>query len=76
LSNPPAKAGILGRVTQKSIQVHFEYLQRRRLHRLHSGEFVPVFRHPQSKEVFPHVCMDLPMFYFVPVVPCPAAAHH
>ena len=28
------------------------------------------------KEVFPHVCMDIPMFQFVPIVPCSLARHH
>ena len=53
----------------------FEYLQRRRLHNL-PGQPVPGLRHPQSKEVLPHVPMELPMLQFVPVASCPVAGHH
>jgi len=47
LSNFPANAGSLQLVTEESIQVGSEYLQRR-LHNL-SGQPVPVFYYPQSK---------------------------
>ena len=50
-----------------------EYLQRR-LHNF-SGQPVPVLCHPHSK-VLPHVCMVLPAFPYLPVVPCSVAAHH
>ena len=56
-------------VRQESIQVGFEYLQRRRLHSL-SGQLVPVLCHPQSKEVFSHVEMKRHVFQFVPAAPC------
>ena len=37
---------------------------------------VPVLCHPQSKDVFPHVQVELPMLLFVPVAPCPVDGHH
>ena len=46
----------------------------RRLHNL-SGQFVPGFNHLQSKEAFPHISMELPVFQFVPVAPCPVTRH-
>ena len=65
-SNPPAKAGSLEQVTQKSIQVSFKCLQRRRLHHL-SKQPVPLLCKPPSK-VFPHVHMELPVLQFVSVM--------
>ena len=65
----------LEHVAQDRVQAGFEYLQRRRLHSL-SGQPVPVLGHPQSKEVFSHVQMELPVFQFVPIAPCPVAGHH
>jgi len=44
----------LKQVAQDCVQVGFEYLQRRRLYNP-SGQPVPVLRHPQNKEVLPHV---------------------
>jgi len=41
LAQPLAKAGTLQQVTQESIQVSSEYLQRRRLHSL-TGQPLPV----------------------------------
>ena len=32
--------------------------------------------HPQSEEVLPHVQTELPLLQFVPIAPCPVAAHH
>ena len=55
----PAKAGSLKLVAQESIQVGFEYLQRRP-HSL-SGQLVPVLCHPDSEEILPHICMELPV---------------
>ena len=63
----------LEQVAQDGIQAGFEYLQRRRLHNL-SGQPVPVLGHPQSK-VFPHIQMELPVFQFVPIAPCPVTGH-
>jgi len=64
-----------GHLEQDHVQVGFEYLQRRRIHN-YSGPPVPVFHHPQSKEVLPHVQLELPVLQFVPVAPCPVAGHH
>jgi len=55
-------------------QVGLEYLQRRLLHL--SGQPVPVFWHSHSKEIPPRVHMDLPVFQFLPVAPCPTTTHH
>ena len=57
------------------VQAGFEYLQRRRLHSL-SGKPVPVLCHPQMKEVLPRVEVELPIFQFVPIVPCSVAGNH
>jgi len=40
------------------------------------GQPVPVLYHSQSKEVLPHVQMELLMLQFVPVAPCAVAGHH
>ena len=72
---PLSKQVDLEQVAQDSIQVGFEYLQRRRLHNA-SVLPIPVLCHSQSKEVLPHVQLDLPMHQFVPVAPCPVAGHH
>jgi len=61
----------LKQAAQDLIQAGFEYLQRRRIHRLWPG-----LRHPQSKEVLPHVQTELPMIQFVPFATCPVAGHH
>lgn len=57
-SSSPAEAGSLEQVSQECIQVSFEYFQRGRLHNL-PGQPVPVFCHPQCKEFFPHVEVEL-----------------
>ena len=46
---PLPKQGHLEQIAQDLIQVHFEYLQRRRLHNL-SGQPVLMLRHPQSED--------------------------
>jgi len=75
LVQPPlSKKGHLQQAAQDHVQVGFEYLQRRRIHKP-SRQPVPVLRHPQSKEVL-HVQLKLPMLQFVPIAPCPAAGHH
>jgi len=57
LSSPiPSKADSLHQVAQESVQVGFEYLQRRRLHKL-SGQPVPLLCHPQS-QLFSHIQME------------------
>ena len=53
----------------------FEYSQRSSLHSP-SRQPVPVLCHPQSREVFPHVQMELLLLQFVPVTPCPVSRHH
>lgn len=70
---PPAKEDSLQHVAQESLQMGFEYLQRRRFHNL-SGQPVPVLCHPHSNKVLLHICRDLPMFQLVPN--CPIAQHH
>ena len=75
LQPPLPRQGHLKQVAQDHVQVGFEYLQRRRLHNL-SGQPVPVLHHPQRDEVLLHVQMELPMFHFVSVVPCPVAGRH
>jgi len=72
---PLPKQGHLQQAAQDLIQTGFEYLQRRRFHNP-SGQPVPVLHHPQSKEVLPHVQMELLMLQFVPIAPCPVAGHH
>jgi len=52
----------------------FEYLQRRLIN-LH-GQPVPVLCHSHRKEVLPPVCMELPLFQFVPAALCSVAEHH
>ena len=54
------KQGHLQQAAQDLVQAGLEYLQRRRLHNL-PGQPVPVLRHPQRKEVLPHVQMELPL---------------
>ncbi|PKU44774.1 hypothetical protein llap_4915 [Limosa lapponica baueri] len=76
LSNPPPPKQVhLEQAGLEHIQEGFEYLQRRRLRTL-SGQPVPALCHPQSKEVFPHVQMELPVFQLVSVAPCPVTKHH
>jgi len=48
------KQGHLQQAAQDFVQAGLEYLQRGRLHNL-PGQPVPVFCHPQSQEVLPHV---------------------
>ncbi|XP_068793723.1 lebercilin isoform X2 [Struthio camelus] len=55
------KQSHLEHVAQDPVQTAFEDLQRRRLHHL-SGQPVPVLCHPHSKEVFPQVQRELPVF--------------
>ena len=31
---------------------------------------------PLSKEVFPHIQVEVPVWQFVPVAPCPVTGHH
>jgi len=69
------KVGSLELLTQDSIQVGFEYLQRKILDTL-SGQLILVVCHPQNKEVLSHVQMEFPVFQFVLFAPCPVTAHH
>ena len=55
----------------RSTQVDLEYLQRRNL----SGQPVPVFCYPHSKQFFPHIHMELPLYRPMPITPCPVAWH-
>jgi len=71
---PLPKQVHLEQAVQDLIQAAFEDLQRRRLHKP-SGQPVPVLCYPQSKEVLPHVQMELPVLQFVPIAPCPVAGH-
>jgi len=72
---PLPKQGHLEQAAQNLVQAGFEYLQRRRIHSL-PGQPVPVLCHSQSKDVLPHVQVELPMFQFVPIALCPVAGHH
>ncbi|NXF41453.1 CENPK protein, partial [Nyctibius bracteatus] len=65
--SPLPKQVPLEQVAQGRVQAGFEYLQRSRLHNL-PRQPVPVLCHPQSKEVFPHIQMELPMFQLVPIL--------
>ena len=47
---PLLKQGHLEQAAQDLVQAGFEYLQRRRIHKL-SGQPVPVLHHPQREEV-------------------------
>jgi len=58
------KQGHLQQAAQDLVQAGLEYLQRRRLHNF-PGQPVPVLHHLQSKEVLPHVQMELAMLQFV-----------
>jgi len=71
---PLPRQGHLKQAAQDQVQVGFEYLQTRRIHNP-SGQPVPVLCLPQSKEVLPHVQMELPVLQSVPVAPCPVAGH-
>jgi len=75
IQSPLPKQGHLQKAAQDCIQAGFEYLQGRKIHNP-SGEPVPVLCHPQREEVPPPVQMELPMFQFVPVAPCPVTGHH
>jgi len=72
---PLSKQGHLEEAAQDRVQVSFEYVQRRRIHNL-PGQLIPVLRHPQSREVLPHVQMEVAMLQFVPVAPCSVTGHH
>jgi len=72
---PLPKLVHLEQAAQDLIQAGFEYLQRRRLHSP-PGQPVPVLCHPQSKEVLPHVQMELSVLQFVPVAPCLVTGHY
>jgi len=60
------KQGHPEQAAQDLVQAGLEYLQTRRIHNL-PGQPVPGLRHPQSKEVLPHVWTELPLLQFVPV---------
>ena len=40
-----------------------------------SGQPFPVLCHPRGKEVHSHICMELPVFQFVPIA-LSVAGHH
>jgi len=42
----------------------------------HSRQPVPVLCHPQSKDAFSHVQMELPVFQFVPIALYRVTGHH
>ena len=71
LVQPLAKAGSLQQVEVESIPVGLEYLQRR-LYNL-SGQPVPVPCHPHREKVLSHIQMELSVFQFAPLAPCPVA---
>jgi len=72
---PMPKQGHLQQAAQQVVQAGLEYVERRRIHNL-PGQPVPVLCHPQSKEVLPHVQMELPILQFVPIAPCPVSGNH
>lgn len=74
LSKSPAEAGSLEYIAQESVQVGFEYLQRRTLNL--SGQPVPVLSHLHRKGILPHVCLKLPMLKFLPIAHCSVATQH
>ena len=55
---PLPKQGHPQQAAQHRVQAGLEYLQRRRLHNL-PGQPGPGLRHPQGKEVLPHVQMEV-----------------
>lgn len=57
----------LEQVAQGYDQVGSEYLQRRTLHNLSGPEPVPVLCHPRSKNNFPYIQTELPVFQFLPL---------
>lgn len=61
-----ARQFYLEQVAQDYIQMGFKYLQRRTFLNV-SGQPVPLFCHPHSKEVIPHIQMDLSVFQFCPL---------
>lgn len=63
-SNPSAIKVSLEQISWESIQVRFEYYQRKRLHNL-SGLPIPVLCNPQNRGVFPHDHMEHRMFWSV-----------
>jgi len=72
---PLPKQFCLEQAARDCVQVGFEYLPRRRLHKP-SGQPVLVLCLSQSKKKIPPVQMELPVLQFVPVAPCPVAEHH
>ena len=72
-SNPTAKVGILQQVVQVGICPGLEHVHKWRFHNL-SGQLVPELCHPYHKEVL-HVSMELPVFKFYTITPCPIATH-
>ena len=58
---PLGKQGHLEQAAQDHVQAGFEYLQRRLPSP--SGQPVPGLHYPQSKEVLPHVQMELPLLH-------------
>lgn len=52
-----------------------EYVQGWRLYNF-PGQAVTVFSCPHSKELFPDVQAELPMFQFVSIAPGPVTVHH
>lgn len=60
---------IIARVERDHL-ADLECLQRRRHHRL-SGQSLPVLCYLYCKEILPHICVELPMFWFLAVAPFP-----
>jgi len=67
---PLLKQGYLKPVAQGYVQMAFEYLQRGRVCKL-PGEPVPVFGYSYSREVFPDIQIEPPVFQFVSIASCP-----
>ena len=70
---PLSKQSHIEQAAQDLVQAGLEYLQKR-IDNL-PGQPIPVLHHPQSKEVLPHVQLELPVLQFVPIAPCPVAGH-
>lgn len=75
LAQPHAKAGSLEQVTQESVQVGSEYLQRRKLHSP-SRQPAPVLCHSSREDDLSHVQVEPPVFLFVPTATGSVAEHH
>lgn len=67
--NHAVKAGSLQEVTQESVQMDFENLQRRRIHSL-CDQLILVICHLQNKEIFLHVHNKFPLFQFASISLC------